>query len=552
MPSRWLNIILVIMLAGCAAQGPPGGGPEDKEGPVLISSVPKDMETNVTGLSEIFLEFSEPVQIKNAESRLMISPTLLTKPEVEIKGRKVVIKNIKGLQKDVTYIVSLGRSVQDLHGNFAKEDIRIAFSTGDSIDNSSILGTVYNLPKKLNCFILAYRARDSFPDSLLGSLPDYICQVGENGSYKFRNLSPGVYRLLAVCTRLSDPLKDKQLSLIGLPPFSEINVEKSGQTVDRVNFYIQEVELSPFRVVSYKIEKGILRIRFTHKLKEDSLSVASVDFVDANSVKARSTWVANGNENVLNVGLDVIGERLKGKLALRGLLDIYGKKLCDTLALDLEWKSYVDSVPPSVVDVIPRNGARDVDPDVEVRLDFSEPVVIDSGGIEILVDSASIGFEKRVLDSNTLILKLAGGENLAGREFIIRADGRRIYDLSGLTMSDTVVSYRFTTLSLAQTGSISGHLISNIEKKELLMVEAIRDDGKFKRAVRAGADGEFLIEYLLPGKYSLFVWYDKDGDCIFDGGKVFPYTPSEPFWFPENRIRVRARWETAGEEVILD
>lgn len=552
MSNRWINVVIVIMLIGCAAQGPPGGGPEDREGPVLVYSFPEDMATNVSGLQEILLEFSEPVRIKNAGARLLISPALRVKPDVVIKGRKVIIKNIKGLQKDVTYIVSLGRSVQDLHGNFVDKEVRIAFSTGDSIDNSSISGTIYNLPEKLNCFILAYKSRWGFPDSLLASVPDYMCQVGEDGFYEFRNLGYGIYRLLAVCSKLSNPLREGRLSFVGLPSFSEINIEKSNQAVSGVNFYIQNVELSPFRIVSCGVGKGVLRIKFTHELEEDSLSVASIGFANAGNAKIVSMWVTTGERNILNIGFDAVGERLKGELVLKGLVDVYSDKLDDTLLLDFGWESYVDTVPPFVANIVPRNGSRDVDPDVRVRLDFSEPVVVDSEGIEVLVDSVSTEFERRFVDGNTLILDPVG-RNYAGKKFIVLIDGRRVHDLSGLAMSDTVVSCSFKTLSPDQTGSISGRLVSNIEKKELFMVEAIRSDGKFSRAVRSDMEGRFLIEYLLPGEYSLFVWYDRNGNCIFDGGKVFPYTPSEPFWFPGDKIiKVRARWETAGEEVILD
>ncbi|MFM7858360.1 MAG: Ig-like domain-containing protein, partial [Flammeovirgaceae bacterium] len=65
------SILCFFLMARCANQTSPTGGPQDKKAPVLIQSVPKNNEKNFKGKS-FELEFDEYVQLKNANEEVLI------------------------------------------------------------------------------------------------------------------------------------------------------------------------------------------------------------------------------------------------------------------------------------------------------------------------------------------------------------------------------------------------------------------------------------------------------------------------------------------------
>ena len=52
---KLLPLILILLLFGCAAQGPATGGPVDKKGPVLISIQPQNGSLNIATDQKISL-----------------------------------------------------------------------------------------------------------------------------------------------------------------------------------------------------------------------------------------------------------------------------------------------------------------------------------------------------------------------------------------------------------------------------------------------------------------------------------------------------------------
>ena len=68
-----LLYIFAISNTGCAQIAMPTGGPRDSIAPKLISASPKLNSTNVTP-NKIILTFNEYVDLKEAQTNLLISP----------------------------------------------------------------------------------------------------------------------------------------------------------------------------------------------------------------------------------------------------------------------------------------------------------------------------------------------------------------------------------------------------------------------------------------------------------------------------------------------
>ena len=60
------------------------------------------------------------------------------------KNPNVIIELNDSLIKDQTYIISINRNLIDEHKVKIKQEVQLAFSTGEKIDNGSIKGKVYH------------------------------------------------------------------------------------------------------------------------------------------------------------------------------------------------------------------------------------------------------------------------------------------------------------------------------------------------------------------------------------------------------------------------
>lgn len=68
-----LGLVTAILLASCARQSSPMGGPKDEDPPMLISSNPDNESINVKP-TEIELLFNEYIKVENPTNQIIITP----------------------------------------------------------------------------------------------------------------------------------------------------------------------------------------------------------------------------------------------------------------------------------------------------------------------------------------------------------------------------------------------------------------------------------------------------------------------------------------------
>ena len=67
----------------------------------------------------------------------------------------------------------------------------------------------------------------------------------------------------------------------------------------------------------------------------------------------------------------------------------------------------------------------------------------------------------------------------------------------------------------------------------------------------AEPDGRFSLTALPAGDYRLRFWLDVDGDGRWSGGRLAPYRAAEPLLLLDQPERVRARWDTEIEDLVI-
>ncbi len=218
-----IGVIILLALWSCANQTTPTGGPMDTIPPILIKSKPEHKQKNYTDKT-IELTFNEFVNLNNPNNEILVSPALTEDLEFKVKKNTVHIINPKDWEENTTYTLSFREGIRDITENNSPRNLRLAFSTGPTIDSLSIFGRIRLVLKESipeNITIALYKT-DTF--NIFEHKPSYITVSNKNGSFSLENIKAGSYYAYAY----ED--KNKNLTV-------ESRTEKFGFLKDPIQLY---------------------------------------------------------------------------------------------------------------------------------------------------------------------------------------------------------------------------------------------------------------------------------------------------------------------------
>lgn len=206
----FLSIVLLIVaiLAGCAKQGMPSGGPKDTEPPKMKRTTP-DNRTLQFSNNQFYIEFDEYVVLKDADNNVLVSPPMKNKPEIKTKGRGVQVKIKDTLAENTTYLFQFKDAIADFNEGNLLPSLEYVFTTGSYIDSMSIKGKVVDAltlePREEAISVWLMNVADgeefraTFGDT---AAPDprqaYATRCNKDGSFSFNYIRPGKYHIFAV------------------------------------------------------------------------------------------------------------------------------------------------------------------------------------------------------------------------------------------------------------------------------------------------------------------------------------------------------------------
>lgn len=274
-------ITLILGLLGCANQTTPTGGPKDEAPPELIYSSPTDGQKNFKN-NVVELTFNELVKLKDPKEEILITPSPGKNTKFTARKNKVLIEPEFPWKENTTYSISFRDGIQDLTENNPAENLRLAFSTGDTIDSLSIEGSIgeifsEKIPDKIT---VALYQSDTF--NIYNHSPTYFTKSNKEGSFTIRNLKGGEYYLYA----FED--KNKNLKV-------ESKTEKFGylskpvelqENVDSLIINLISVDARPPAITSIRNTDKTTLVRFNKyvdslHVKVDSKSQAIYSYGDA-------------------------------------------------------------------------------------------------------------------------------------------------------------------------------------------------------------------------------------------------------------------------------
>jgi len=193
----------ICLLAGCARQSAPTGGPKDVTPPQVdtLGSTP-NFSTRFDK-KRIEIRFDEWITLSDVQTQVVVSPPLITKrvPEIRLKGKTVIvdIPEAETLRPNTTYTINFGTAVKDLHEGNPAKDLRFVFSTGDYLDSLRVAGTVMDAftgdPLE-NVSVMLY---DNLSDSVVRlEKPYYFSKTDKTGQFIIENVRAGTFKAVAI------------------------------------------------------------------------------------------------------------------------------------------------------------------------------------------------------------------------------------------------------------------------------------------------------------------------------------------------------------------
>ena len=543
-----------VLLAGCAGQVQPSGGPPDTVPPAIIRTIP---DTNAVRVSTSFLEleFSEYVDRRSVEEAVFISPHLGTL-EFDWSGREVRILFQDTLRRNTTYVVTVGTDVVDVRAqNRMARSHALAFSTGDSLDQGSIEGHVVD-ERPDGVMVFAYNLEGIDPDTLNPShtRPAYIVQTGADGKFQLRNIVLSTYRVIALRDEYKNLVYDREVDQYGVSQ-NDITLTPARPHAAGIWFRLaKEDTTKPFVSSVTASDRYHLLLRFSEAVDTNSVTNAAFRLIDTLSLsplRIGALYQDMGNPALVGAELiDPLDSTRTYRLSVRGTVDRAGNVVDSTRAgTDFPGSGIPDTVRPLVRVRDVADSSRGIPLDVPFDIDLGKPVSLGPALASVtLLDSARRVVPADVVARTPAQIRLVPRISLVPSAWhTIRIVLDSLVDSRGNGYRDSTVLIRFQTMDLRVTGTIEGRVLDPGGKGDIVVsARSIDLSPQRSDSVRVSKDTSFVIERLMEGKYAIQGYRDEDGNRAYTPGLPHPFKPSERFAVYPDTVKVRARWSIEG------
>lgn len=530
------SIILLTLLTGCASVTTPTGGPKDETPPELIESNPANGQKNFKG-KIIELTFNEELKLKDAKEEILITPSPGKNNTYTVKKNKVFIEPENAWEENTTYSLNFREGVQDITEGNPAENLRLAFSTGETIDSLSIEGHVSftsseKTPEKIT---VALYQSDTF--NIFNHTPTYFTKINKEGFFSIQNLKGGVYYAYAFDDKnknLKVESKTEKFGFLSTP----IALTENQDSLE-INLIAVDARLPSITSIRHTSETSLIRLN----KNADSIRIKLDD-----KSKALPTFGDNLSELIFYNAFET-NDSVKVNLFIR-----------DSVQQALDTTFYLKKTETKVA----KEGfnLKEISSNYNLQtkkfkhsISFNKPIaIVNIDSIYIKIDSlTTINFTDKDLSIDTLYHTLA-------LETKIEATDKEEIDksikkekpylkigkgsiISYQSDSSKSITKEITILKEEDTGLVTGK-IETTEKN--FIVQLLTSNDALVHEMKNQKD--FSIKFLKPDTYKLRIIIDANGNGKWDAGnflkriepeKIIIYKSEEnKYSFP-----IRANWE---------
>ncbi|MGD0340111.1 MAG: Ig-like domain-containing domain [Bacteroidales bacterium] len=560
------EIILLILIAGCAKVSSPTGGPRDREPPVVVKSSPANGAKNFKG-NEVSVTFNEFVVLENINDKFMVSPPMKKKPKIFLRGKSVNIQYSEALRDSTTYTFNFQDAIRDLNEGNVLDNYQFVFSTGPVLDSLSVTGNVYSAlsldPPEETLVLLYSRLYDS---AVVKRLPDYISRVKKNGYFRIDNVKAGKYRLYALKDADNSKnfnLPDEQFAFLN----DTIAVSSPKDYLPVVRDTIKTKPLS-VKMADTVVMKGKYKLilfqppKTAHYLTSSSRSLPykltytlslppdSAGFGFSIPGTSPGSYYIERNKNNDSILVWLTDTSLYNKPQIKTLVrypftDTTGKVIQkhDTILMRFLVARATRARPKKQPYSVTSNlftGA--LHPGQQITLLSQTPFgTPDTSKIRLYEGSGTsrikipFAFIPDTANSCRMIMKT---HLIQGNNYMFIANSGAFRNIYG-DVSDSA-GYRITIRKEDTFGKLTFN-IKNYEGNRI--IQLLSRDEKIVREIRMAKDGKVEFPYLDRGQYRVRVIYDLNGDGKWTTGDFNKRRQPEPVSFYQKEIEVKENWE---------
>ncbi len=593
-------ILLSFLVYACARIGTPDGGPYDEDPPILVRCNPELGATNNKETS-ISLYFNEYVNLENASEKIVVSPPQIVTPEIKSGGRRITVSLQDSLRKDMTYTIDFSDAIVDNNESNPLGNFSFIFSTGETIDTLQVSGTVLdasNLEPIKGILVGLYA---NLADSAFVKLPfDRVARTDSRGRFTIRGVAPGSYFVYALNDVDQNFMFSQKSEVIAFsrdtvkPSFDfrtrqdtlwleadSINID-TVKVIEYTHFMPDNLVLRAFTEQSLfqylgRIERPVpQRFNVYFAIAADTLPTleglnfqADDAFLIENTAKNDSItyWIKDSlvyNLDTLFIRLSYLYTDTLNQLVPRtDTIRLASKMTRERIQRDAdrkkqEWEDelkkklrrkkegeVIDTIPPIEFLSVKINVSDVLELYQNVTFEFDEPLsVVESSAIHLqeMVDSilTDIPFVFRKQQGQLRKYELLA-EWRPGKSYTLTVDSMAFHGLYGLYTDDVVKTFKVRTLE-----EYASLFVKLINAEDNAIVQLLNTDDKVIREVKA-ENGHADFFFLTPGKYYMRLFYDRNGNGVWDTGLYEAGRQAEEVAYYPEVMELKANWEVEQE-----
>ena len=541
----FLFTIVLIIIAGCANQVAPSGGPKDITPPTVLDYEPDSASVLFTS-NTITIKFDEYVILNDVFNQIVISPPLNETPEYKLKGKTLTISLKDTLKPATTYTINFGQAIKDNTAGNVKENFTYVFSTGSFIDSLQVSGKVIDLltaaPASKTYVVLYYEPTDT---SFTTSKPYYFAKTDVTGNFLINNIKAGTYKLYAI--------EDQNFNYFYDLPNEKIAFQTTTLTIDS-NITNQKL----FLYSENKIKQNLLEAKST-RYGQTRLVFAK------NAADTKITYIGSDTSTYLftsNISNDTILFWHTNYLLDTHQLSIsFDTTLIEKIIETKEYpadsnflKSY-NTFTKNVITLAKGgdpNARAEWVPEKPIDILFYNPIkTLTNTTIQILQDSLPLTDYTLQIDSQDARKMRINYKWKPEKNYTIIIPEKATQDIFGLyNNADTIKltvkkTDAFASLSTTIKNTSGNPIIFQFMKFDMTIIdEFYLDMPKFENA-----DNTYIVKQLnlTPGVYKIRAILDTDKNGKWTPGDLSQNRPPESvIFFPVDQ-NLRANWENEIE-----
>jgi len=552
--------ISLLLLASCARQAMPPGGPEDRTPPRIVGTVPPNGATHVSTSTSIQLTFSEKVEQKSIENALFLAPAPKNPFRLKWHGKTLSLILPNSLLLNQTYLVTIGTGVRDRHGNPMRESFTLAFSTGAHLDNGKITGRVFNKGSARGIRIWGYLLRlTSAPDPTTDP-PQYVTQCDARGRFRLQNLSPGNYRLFAVNDKDRNRRYDPGYDAIGFPT-RNASLTPRDSTDGPLFFRVTVQDTTRPEIVSaFATDARHMQIRMSEPVDSIDAKNPNNFFISISKEKPSQTLALqmsyrsflNPNQIILVTAPQDSSKNYV--LKLRSIHDRAGNLISASDSITVHGSARPDTLPPQVVRIFPADSAKAVLPDDILSCTFSEAIdTLRADSILLLQNANGDTIPGQTIWLQPDVLHFKPRQSLRGNQFYRwHLLSQHIFDRAGNPLKVDSLKI-FQVVPEDTLSEIAGAVqdADSLATGPIFLRLSQTNPPHLKKSLKLDQPGTYRFKNIFPGSYRISAFRDKDKNGTFSPGQLKPFRFSERFFFYPDTILVRSRWPNEGNDFQL-